>query len=356
MAVAAALLFFFKLPGRVAIPMLSFFALLLIALPEAAAPDAGIRSGGPGSTAGLAWRAFRSAGWSRREYAPASLITRVAVVVSAVVLVAGLADAVAGAGQRRAGDRSLDQDLARFTELDPEGTFISLGNALDIGRRSPWHAPVLPSPRLIGLGWQQRSPIFHKHLAEIGVDDLYLAFGSREDIYLPLRAEPSAAFAHRYLTYLEEHYGFTGLLRPKAELGDFVVFDLAVAYQVDDLARVVIERRPDGSEVRYPFVEDAIVGIAHPHADPGVLRLVGWAVDLDAGGPVDHIVAFNGTRAVAVAIPTTEPSAPAAIRHLRTMGLTDQDGLGFAFTVAGASDRGLRVFALSGGRATEITG
>jgi len=356
LATLGALLFQYKLPGRVALPVLSFLALLLLTVPEAVAPDAGARPGGPGSTVGLAWRAFRSERWTHREYGSAPVMTRLVAVVSAAVLVLGVVDAVAGAGRRQANDRSLDQDLARLEELDPEGTFVFLGDTLGTGRRSPWHAPILASPRLINLGWQQRTPLFYRRLAEADIDDLYLAVGSREDVYLPLQTGHSTAVAQHYLTYLEEHYGFLGLLRPKAELGDYLVFDLAVAYQVDDSVRVVIERRPDGTEVRYPFIEDMIVGVARPHVVQDGLRIVGWAVDLEAGGPVDHIVTFNGTRGVAVTISTTEPPTPAAIRHLEKLGFTDHDSLGFDLTAAGLSDTGVRFFAISNGRAAEITG
>ena len=147
-------------------------------------------------------------------------------------LVAGLVDAAIGAGQRRAADRSFDQLLTDLEELDPEGTFVSLGAALGTSRRSPWHAPVIPSPPLISLGWEQRSPMYYAQLVALSVDDLYLAIGSRQDIYFPLRAGSDADAL--YLTYLEEHYGFSALLRPRVDLDSHIVFDLAVAYELDD--------------------------------------------------------------------------------------------------------------------------
>src|SRR4030065_130014 len=80
--------------------------------------------------------------------------------------------------------------------------------------------------------------------------DFCVARRSGEDVCLPLR--PPFSLGALYLTYLEEHYGFSGLLRPRAEQDTFTIFDLAVAYPLDDRARMINERRPAGTQVRYP--------------------------------------------------------------------------------------------------------
>ena len=197
--VATALLAQLKFPVRVAIPMLSFFALLLIALPEAAAPDTGPRPAGRVST----------------------VVRTVAAVVTAAALVAGLTHTVAGVGHRRADNETYDKVLAAFVDLDPEGTLVYLSAATYYGRPSPWHAPMAPSSPLITFGWFQRTPIFDAQLAERGIDDLYLAISSREDVLLPLSKEWERLVGQPYLTYLEEHHGFTGLLRPRSEQGSY---------------------------------------------------------------------------------------------------------------------------------------
>ena len=131
-----------------------------------------------------------------------------------------------------------------------------------------------------------------------------------------------------------------------------MIFDLVVAYEIDDSAQVIVERRPNGTEVRYPF-DSAIVGSTRPCAVRSVLK--GWAADLSSVSPVDHIVAFSSNRAITVTIPTIGPPTLAAIRQLAALGFTDPNRLGFGLLAAGVTDRGVRVFALSDGRAAEIT-
>lgn len=330
---AAVLLFLAEFPDRVALPMLGFVALLLLAAPEVVAPELGVRPGGWGG----------------------AVVLWLAALLSVAVSVAGLINAAVGADERRAADRGLDQMLAGFTELDPDGVFVARGGALRTGRRSPWHAPVLPSPALISLGWGQRSPVFDAQLAQAGIEDIYLAIGSREDVYFPLQEKRSATIAGHYLTYLEEHYGFRGLMRPKAIQGPYLIFDLAVDYEFDAQARVIIERRPDATQVVYPLDDRAMVGVVRLRALSGRLRVRGWAADVGGGGPVDHIVVFDGERAVDVLVPTAALDDRAR-QQAERLGVVDCDPLGFDLTMRNSSPARVRVFALSDGRATELAG
>jgi hypothetical protein len=350
-AVASVLLFFARLPVHVALTMLSFLALLLFVAPATAAPDMGSRPSGRGArvTCGLA------------------------VLVAAVTLVMGSVYEVAGSDERRADDQNLDRLLAGLQVLDADGVFVPLSVTLGTGRRSPWHAPVLPEPAFISLGWRQHSPIFDAQLARAGIEDLIVAMGSRVDVYVPVHDSASSRAAEGYATYLEEHYGFSGLLRPKAREGEYVIFDLIVAYELDDTAGVITERRLDGTEVRYPLVDDVVVehrphgtDVRPPSGDRGIVgairrtlvpdgvRVRGWAADLDSGGPVDHIVVFDGDEATAVALPS-ETLTEAAARRAKRLGVTDPGCLGFRLVAAASTLHNIRVFALSDGRAAELT-
>ena len=329
--VLAGLALLAKLPPTVGIPILAFLALLLLTTPAGVAADAGGREGGR-------WR--RVTAW-------------VLAGAAIAAVVAGVSDAALGRDSRRVADQTAIAPLREIQQPDPGGIFIQWGNELLLGFASPWRAPLLPSFLGIPLGWPQRSPVHSQWMAELGIDDLYLAIGSREDVYLPLR--PPFSLGALYLTYLEEHYGFSGLLRPRAEQDTFTIFDLAVAYALDDRARTINERRPDGTEVRYPLVDDRIVGGARLRTVDDHVRVTGWAADLDSLGPVDYIVVFDDDRAVSVSLPADTPLTQRAIRYAERLGVADPHHLGFEIAITATPHTNIRIFALSDGRAAEIT-
>ena len=189
-------------------------------------------------------------------------------------------------------------------------------------------------------------------MAELGIDDLYLAIGSREDVYLPL---PNPAFGRRYLTYLEEHYGFRGLLRPKWEYSGFTIFDMAVSYEIDGPAQVIIESHPDGTATRYALGGGSIVGGTRFKVLPDATLVLGRAADRREPGPVDHIVVFGDGQVVAIALPADKPPGPLVARWADHLGLPDAEHLGIEIKVPDDTAADLRVFALSDGRAAEIT-
>ena len=325
-AVAAALLLFAKLDTRIAFPILAILALLLLTGPVGARP-------------------------ARPPDRQGSRLMGLLAAASCAILVIGVYSAVAGSTDRRADDDAVDQLLGGLTELDGDGIYVAGGFLGEFGKRSPWHAPMVPGPRLILLGWSQRSPVHDQWMAELGIDDLYLAIGSREDVYLPL---PDLGFGRRYLTYLEEHYGFRGLLRPKWEYSGFTIFDLAVSYEIDGLTQAIIESHPDGTTVRYPLGGGSIVGRTRFEVVPDGILVRGRAADRREPGPVDHIVVFSGGQAVAVALPTVRPPTPREARWADRLGLPDAQHIGIAIKVP-TTDDDVRVFALSNGRAAEIT-
>lgn len=327
-ALAAALVLFAKLDTRVAFPILAILALLLLAGPVGARPTR------PPDRQG------------------SRLMGLLGAACCAVLVVIGVYITVAGGPDRRADDHAVDQLLGGLTELDGDGVYIAGGFLGEFGKRSPWHAPMVPGPRLILLGWSQRSPVHDQWMAELGIDDLYLAIGSREDVYLPL---PDPGFGRRYLAYLEEHYGFRGLLRPKWEYSGFTIFDLAVSYEIDGLTQAIIESRPDGTTARYPLGGGSIVGRTRFEVAPDGILIRGRAADRRELGPVDHIVVFVDGQAVAVALPTVRPPTPREARWADRLGLLDAQHIGIAIKVPAAADDDLRVFALSNGRAAEIT-
>jgi len=283
LGVMFALVMFRKLPDRVSAPLIAFAALTLLVrplVPPAAAGPPRPRRG---------WRVAVAA----------CALAALAVAATGVVF------AAAGAGERRAADRRITRTLEAFTALDPDGVFVSWGARLRLGHLSPWHAPVRAGPRLLPLGWLQRSPAEAGWLQTLGIDDAYAAIADGEGLYLPLPASRSADI---YLRYLEEHYGFSGIMKPAGRAAAFVVYQGAFAYRLT--GDTLTETAFDGTVVSYPLDADGIRGRVAVEGLPGATTVIaGWAATAN-GAPADLIVVTADGRGVAAALPQVEAGAP----------------------------------------------
>ncbi len=300
-----------RLPTRVSLPMLAFLPLLFLA---ANGTKEGPVPAGTGA-AGKAWRLATA-------------------VVSVGALVVGGVNARALDETHHTEEAELRRTLDGLAAVDPNGLFVEWANQINLSYQqlSPWRRGGLGGPALLGLGWQQRSPMHESMLAAEGIDDLYAAIATRPDVYLPLRTAPRVTL---YLRYLEEHYGFSGLLVPTARFGEYTVFHLVAAYRVDDRAGTITERRFDGTATIYP--------LDLPGAAGSTVSILPWGRSTIIVGSVDAELVLVTRRGEGVALAMPDPS------------LTGGSGSpGFAVTVPGGRAP-VRVFALSGGRATEIT-
>ncbi|HSQ37563.1 MAG TPA: hypothetical protein VLS92_06710 [Acidimicrobiia bacterium] len=299
-----------KLPDRVGVPMLAVLPLLFLAT-----PPIDEKGGPPGSRPG------------RRLWATiVALVLLVALAIGAVNAHALNQNNIS----RRA---HLMQVLSGLQAIDPDGLFVWWGAQLPLGAGSvsPWEGPS--GPNLIGVGWQQRSPLHRAMLARFGIDDLFAAIAGREDVYLPLRG---LKLPRIYLRYLEEHYGFVALLRPVAQTAAGSVYNLAVAYQVDEEAGALIEHHLDGTSVSYPLDAADI-----PHRAVAVV-VHGGQLTVRGRVAADLVVVTREGGAIALTLSNRPRPSPGT-------GLP-----GFRVTVP---DTGapVRVFAISGDRAVEIT-
>jgi hypothetical protein len=283
LGVTVVLVMFRKLPDRVGVPLLAFAALMLLIRPLVPPADAE-----PPPRHGVRWAA-----------AAACALLTVGLAVTGVAL------AAAGTGERRAADRWITRVLEGFTALDPEGVFVSWGAQLHFAARSPWHAPLLDGPRLLPLGWQQRSPLEAEWLQSLGIDDAYTAVAAGDGVYLPIGPERSADI---YLDFLREHYNFSGILKPTAQLTPFVVYEGVFAYRLT--GGLLTETSFDGAEAVYPLDAAGMEGHAGAEVLPdGTTVVTGRAVARDGGAPADLIVVLAGRRGVAVALPQAEAGA-----------------------------------------------
>ncbi len=307
-AIAFALAATVKLPDRVALPMTAFLAVLfLVTLSAPGTPD----PPRPAVRGRPTWW------WA-------------AAVVSVCALAIGVPAAAAASRANETLATTRRAILARINEFDPDGVFIAWP-----GEMPRWVEPLAPPARsgpgathLVPLGWMQQSPTQRDIFARYGIDDLYAAIAASE-VYLPLRSVESEAL---YLTYLREHYGFSGLLLPVARVGFLTVFQGAAAYEVDEAAGTLVESRFDGGTAAYSIAGPAAEGSATARLDEaGRLEITGRA-------EADLIVAVDGTAAVGLALPL--PSEDRLPRFRLTLEPPPAD---------------LRLFALSDGVAREIT-
>jgi len=319
--VVGALILFSRLPPRVAVPILGFLALSLLLL--------------PGTSGLLPERGDRL----RRG-------------IAVLVIAAGVASV--GVGLMAARDRSSAHEhaahrlevIARdLPALDPGGLFVSWGVQLPLSAALPLERGPLHELPLVTLGWQQHSPMHRSWLEQHGIDDLYLAIGSREDVYLPLGADRLGTL---YLRYLEEHYGFTGLLRPVDRVASLTVYDLAVSFEIDDAGATLVEHRPDGSSTRYPLGGRSIVGTATVTLTPDEATIAGQAADRSETGPVERFLVMQDGTGTALLLPHESRG-----RFADRLDLDRSLRLGFTTTVPGGGE--IRVFALSGDAAAEIS-
>jgi hypothetical protein len=292
-----------KLPTRVALPLLASLAVLFLS--SLGDPDR--RPTGARTRAGTAWLA-------------------VAAVLAAGALVIGSLAAVEssrGSDAQAAARRKL---LTGLEAVDPTGVFVAWG--AEVPR---WAAPLSPGtggPHLVVLGWMQQSPTAAAVLDRYGIDDLYATI-ARGDAYLPLHRVELGAL---YLTYLSEHYGFSGLLVPVAEVSRLTVFRGVSAYALDAAAGFLVETRFDGSTAAYPLVSGVSEGSAAAALDEAGQLVVAGRTDADL------IVILDGDEAIALALPiASEDRRP---RFEATLAYLPRD---------------LRLLALSGGLAREIT-
>jgi len=299
-----------KLPDRVAVPMIAFTALLCLPTPM---PGRVPEPAGSGR-AGRAWRALTA-------------------IVFGATTVAGSIHALALNEQQHRIEAHLQNVLSGLEQIDPDGLFVSWGGQLPLNGQSlsPWQRGGLGGPLLLGLGWQQRSPMQQEMLASRGIEDVYAAIATREDVYLPL-LDP--VLKTLYQQYLREHYAFPGLLRPTEGVGRYTVYHLAVTYHVNDRVGALVERRLDGTRLTHDLAEsDSSSHAVISTEEDGTLVITGRA---DA----DLVVITNRTRAFAL----VEPNEP-----------TDEDDPGGFRVSLHPTPNTLRIFALSGEQAVEIT-
>ncbi len=314
-AVLLGLAVFAKLPSRVALPMLTFPAMLFLVLPQPPADPGKARS--------------------RRAAAG----VRIAVVaVSAAALVVGTLTACGLDVRQREADAYLRRVLAQFEAIDPDGLFISWGAQWPLGGSalSPWRRGGLGGPAKLNLGWPTGSPMQEGWMARWGITDVYAAIALRPDVYLPLATR---GLGPLYLTYLQEHYGFEGLLRPVGRAGALTVYNGAVSYEVGQ--GMLIERRLDGTSVAFPLDSQEISGYWLLGTKDGrgaaVVGIVPAAVQ---GEPIDLIVVTHRGQAVALLLPS-ESSLDASLGSPQ-------------FWARVPTPRQVRVFAIHEGRAAEI--
>ncbi|OFW54835.1 MAG: hypothetical protein A2V75_06995 [Actinobacteria bacterium RBG_16_70_17] len=300
----------YRLPDRVAVGLLAFPPLLFLSLPGASTPDGSFPRGRTGVWHGAA------------------------AIVSVIALVVGAANALALDRQHHAGDDDLREAFAGFAAVDPDGIFVAWGGQVQMGAQSlsPWRRGGLGGPRMILFGWPARSPAYEAQLTRLAIDDLYAAVAARPDVYLPMRMEARGGM---YLRYLAEHYGFSGLLRPAARVGAYTVYQGVTSFEVESSAGALVERRFDGSVVSYRIVP------AHGLGSDIVLPL--WPRGFLIAGSADADLIVVTYRGEAIALARPDPALGG-----------DSDSPGFALMVYRAG-RPLRVFAISDGRAVNIT-
>jgi len=300
-----------RLPGRVAVPILAFLPILCFAVHHTKRDD---DSADKGAT-GKAWRV-------------------VTALVSVGALVVGGANAWALDREHHAADAVLRHTLSGLAAVDPDGLFVLWANRIDLSGQSlsPWRQGGLGGPQIIFLGWPQRSPMHEAVLARFDIDDLYTALAVRPDVYLPLLIQERES---GFLRYLAQHYDFHGLLRPAARVGEHIVYNLVTSFKVDAPAGALVERRLDGSTNSYQIVPAG--GLESAFAIPF------WRGGLLIAGSADADLIVVTLRGQAIALARPDPASG---------GGTGAPG--FALTVW-RGGRSLRVFALSGNRAAEIT-
>jgi len=168
-------------------------------------------------------------------------------------------------------------------------------------------------------------------LASRGIEDVYAAIATREDVYLPL-LDP--VLTTLYQQYLREHYAFPGLLRPTERVGPYTVYHLAVTYRINDRVGALVERRLDGTRLTHDLAEsDSSSHAAISTEEDGTLVVTGPA-------GANLVVITNRTRALAL----IQPNEPT----------DEEDPGGFRVSLRPAPDT-LRIFALSGEQTVEIT-
>ena len=300
----------YRLPDRVWVGLLAFPPLLFLSLPGASTPDGSLPRGRAGRWHGAA------------------------VIVSVIALVVGAANALALDRQHHAADADLREAFSGFAAVDPDGIFVVWGGQVQMGAQSlsPWRQGGLGGPPMIFLGWPTRSPTYEAQLTRLGIEDLYAAVAARPDVYLPMRFEARAAM---YLRYLAEHYGFSGLLRPAARVGAYTVYAGVTSFEVRSSAGALVERRFDGSAVSYRMVPADGLGSA--------FAIPLWPKGLLIAGSADADLIVVTRRGEAIALARPDPALGG-----------DSGSPGFALTLRRAAQT-LRVFAIDGGRAAEIT-
>lgn len=327
-AVLTGLAVFARLPDRVSVPILAFLALVLLVRPAAAFSDADAPRHGGG----------------RRLRRGAALALGAAVAAGVWIGVSETGDASRRAGEDRRALAALLDDLAA---TDPDGVYVSWADSVTASRMSPEAVPTVPVT-LLPLGWHQRSPMHSERMTELGISNLYLALASDPNVYLP--SPRNRPHQDLFADYFAEHYGFDGVLRPVAavgEAGSVLVFDLLVDYRVDAAAGMLVETAADGSSRRYPI--DTEAGFGRYRTSNDAVRVAGFAVGYEPRGPVDHLVAIDvsGDGVLGITRPTMTRPAQAA-QH----GVPEDTPVGFVIPLEDPD--AARVFALVGGRAVEL--
>ena len=334
-ALGAYLILTLRWPDRVNVPMIAFVGLVFLLVPVEA--DRKV----PRRERTAPFRALRAAG--------------IGVLLLTVLLAAprGLRWHRDASGDNVDKLLALDVVVNGLHARDPDGVFVTEGPALRSQRLAVKHKTEIPL-HMVHLGWQARSPAHTAHMAAHGITDVYEAIALREDVYFV--AQTGNTPADLYETYMKEHYGWSGQLRPAGRFGfgqETAAYDLLVDYSYDEGGTVLVESLPDGRQRRIPVTDAVGAGALTAVPEPGTAGdLDGWAVDIATGRDAEYIVVMHGD-ALGHMFVTSQ-----ARREIATgLGLEQPNqriGFGLRYTGSQPAPAGLRVFAVFGDGALEL--
>lgn len=192
-----------------------------------------------------------------------------------------------------------------------------------------------------------------EHMAEHGIDDIYEAIANDEHVLFVTTS--NSVIDSLYRTYLEEHYGYHGRLRPVARAGfggEAVVWDAFVDYKFRGDGRALVETKPNGEKRGLRIDQEAGVGaleVIPDFREGGQLR--GWALDPATGTPADSIVVMAGDDLNRLGLPFQQRTEIAERYGLSPQG---KWGFGINYRSAVKTPEDVRVFAVFGDRAVEL--
>jgi len=222
-------------------------------------------------------------------------------------------------------------------EIDPDGVFVAQGTVLRKRLLSPLRTGDIDLPTVVPLGWQTNSPLHRSLRADLGIDDIYTAIAEDAGVYLAANPTVDPAL---FATFMEEHRGRRGRLRPVARIDTVIVYDALV-----DL--VII----DGGAVEVIGPSQRILADAEPDAVLGELeigpgrrqrgRVRGWVAAPQAA--IGYVVIITGDRVQAIVLPSEPRPEKAA-----AAGVAPDTPLGFYYDFDGPVPADLQVAVVVG--------